>query len=417
MQDNEVVSRDEHFLNAIKNTPFLSLHVNTKEFIKEMAFSYHLSHSQIINIVTIAIDLEMWGEDIKALWENKESKKEAISRLEKKYETLKNTPKSYKNFSVKPKKENYTIKNVEKSSFGFGSCPVASPKTRCCNLLTLDVFEGCGFGCSYCSIQSFYSNGEITKDANFKEKLFGLQIDKEKIYHIGTGQSSDSLMFGNKDGVLETLIEFARQNKNVILEFKSKSNNVKFLLENELPKNIICTFSLNPQSIIDNEEHFAASLDERINSARKLADCGILVGFHFHPMVVFEGYEDEYSQIATKLLDTFKPSEVVLISMGTLTFIKPVLKKIRERADKSKILQMPFTEASGKFSYPISVKKEMFKMLYNAFEPWHKKVFFYMCMEDVSLWSEVFGREYKNNEEFEEAMKKAYIEKITKVDL
>ena len=211
---------------------------------------------------------------------------------------------------------------------------------------------------------------------------------------------------------MEALFEFASDNPNVILELKSKSKNIKYLLENDVPKNILCTWSLNPTTIIENEEHLSASLDERIGSARALADKGVLVGFHFHPIVVYENYLHEYKEIANRLTKTFEPSEVVLVSMGTLTFIKPVIKKLRERDFKSKILQMPLVDASGKFSYPLDTKLEMFKTLYDAFEPWHKKVYFYLCMEDHSLWKKVFGFEYNSNEEMEKDMINSYNNKI-----
>jgi len=108
---------------------------------------------------------------------------------------------------------------------------VASEKTRCCNLLTLDAVESCGFDCSYCSIQSFYNEGKVVFDTNFKERLKSLKLDRGKYYHIGTGQSSDSLMWGNRGGVLDGLFEFARENSNVILELKTKSDNIEYLLK------------------------------------------------------------------------------------------------------------------------------------------------------------------------------------------
>ncbi len=103
---------------------------------------------------------------------------------------------------------------------------------------------------------------------------------------------------------------------------------------------------------------------------------------------------------------------MVLISLGTLTFIKPVIKKLRGRDFKSKILQMPLEDASGKKSYPLSIKEEMFKGVYDAFKPWHEKVYFYMCMEDESLWKKVFGYEYAHNDEMEKDMINSYLKKI-----
>ncbi len=289
---------------------------------------------------------------------------------------------------------------------------MASEGTRCCNLWTLDAVNSCGFDCSYCSIQSFYKQDKIGFDKNFAKNLKNLKLDPNKTYHIGTGQSSDSLMWGNKNGILDALCEFAKDNPNVILEFKTKSKNISYLLENDLPKNIIATWSLNTKTIIENEEHLTASLDARLASAKALSDKGVLVGFHFHPMVVYENYLQEYQGLFKRLTDTFSPDDVALVSFGTLTYIKPVINKLRKRSFSSKILQMPFYDINGKFSYSYEQKKELFKNAYDSLRPWHDKVYFYMCMEDKRLWKDVFGYEYQSNEEMEEDMKRAYFEKV-----
>ncbi len=229
-------------------------------------------------------------------------------------------------------------------------------------------------------------------------------------------QSSDSLMWGNRNGILDDLILFAKKNPNVILEFKTKSNNIKYLLENDIPKNVICTWSLNPQVVIDNEEHFTASLEDRLQAAVKLANKGILVGFHFHPMVYIDNFEFEYKVIADRLTGLFSPNQVALISMGTLTFTKKVINQIRTRKDyRSRILQMPLVNAAGKYSYPREIKVDLFKSLYDNLCSWHKDVFFYLCMENHDLWLDVFGHEYQSNETFEIRMKDSYRGKIEKL--
>ena len=407
---------EKKFEKNITGTYFDRLETKTQKFIKEKALKFGFSFQELKQLIEMSIDFDMWNEKrIYEIWVDKEDRKRTFGYIKKIWEELKNSPKSYARFS-KEAPYNHSRKisftEIEKEGIGLGRCPVASPKTRCCNLYTLDAVESCGFDCSYCSIQSFYNENKIGFDKNFAQKLKTLKLDPKRFYHIGTGQSSDSLLWGNKEGIMEALFEFARANPNVILELKSKSKNIKYLLENDVPKNILCTWSLNPTTIIENEEHLSASLDERIESARALADKGVLVGFHFHPIVVYENYLDEYKDIAKRLTDTFEPHEVVLVSMGTLTFIKPVIKKLRQRDFKSKILQMPLVDASGKFSYPLDTKLEMFKTLYDAFESWHKKVYFYLCMEDHSLWKKVFGFEYDSNDEMEKDMINSYNNKI-----
>ena len=411
-------SYEQKFNTAIQNTFFINLPANEQNFIKEKAFFHKFSNQELKQIINIARDLEMWDESgIKEIFPEHSQRKVVFSRLVKSYQEIRDTPNSYEDFTLKniPKEQKFTFKVAEKQGFGLGLCPVASEKTRCCNLLTLDAVESCGFDCSYCSIQSFYNQNTITFDAGFKEKLLNLNLDPHKTYHIGTGQASDSLMFGNREGILDALFEFARANPNVILEFKTKSDNIKYLLENDVPKNILCTWSLNTSTIIENEEHLTASLDKRINAARKLADKGVKVGFHFHPIVEYMGYLDEYQEVYEKLILKFDLSEVALVSFGTLTFIKPVIKQLRGREFHTKITQIPHEDASGKTSYPDSTKVEMFKHAYESFKPWQEgeeKVFFYLCMEEHQMWAKTFGYQYATNNDFEHAMLGAYCKKI-----
>lgn len=381
------------------------------------------SHAELRQLIDIARDLEMWDEpslDPEQPHEKltqKQKRQKVMEAIRSNWSSLKEKPNDYSTFTPRsdfqPPHPVQMPANSERTI--LGSCPVASPKTRCCNLQTLDAVISCGHDCSYCSIQSFYTGGKVQFDTQLKEKLDALTFEPDRKYHIGTGQSSDSLMWGNRENSLDHLAAFARKHPNLCLEFKTKSKNIQWFLENDIPRNAICTWSLNPQEVIDNEEHLTASLEERLQAAEKIAAKGTLIGFHLHPMVYYEGWEEGYTKMIKEITSRFTPEQVVTISFGTLTFIKPVIKKLRNRDFKTKILQMPLVDAEGKFSYPYEVKQNMFSVAYNAFSEWHDKVFFYMCMEDIRLWNDVFGFEYENNDLFEEAMLSSYFSKIDKL--
>jgi len=411
----------EKFSRISQQTSFQFLPVGQQSFTKELAFKYRFTMQELRQFIEIALDLNNWGEsDITEIWSeldkaennNRERKKFLLQQLTNRWQQLKLEPNQYSHY-LYSNTEKPTIHAVEKEQLSLGFCPVASEKTRCCNLLTLDTVENCGFDCSYCSIQSFYHGNQVFFDPDFVAKLSRLKLDPDKIYHIGTGQSSDSMMWGNKHNILDGLINFAQSNPNVILELKTKSANINHLSKVEIPPNILCTWSLNTQTIIDNEEHHTASLQKRLEAARKIADKGTIVGFHCHPIVHYDGWRDDYSLFYEQIQKSFKPAEVAMISIGTLTFIKPVIKKIRERHFHSKILKMPMIETAGKLSYPPETKMKLFSHAYDSFsQQWHDNVFFYLCMEDHALWKGVFAYEYRSNEEFEQAMKSNYMHKI-----
>lgn len=411
-----------------KQSSFSNLKPESQDLVLRLAKRYQLTFQQFRQLVEGYRDLAMWGEDLPESWWNGpvsepmngnrlQKRKELMRCFNEHLETLKAQPKEYSATPVgRPKKrEKSRIVSEASDKKIHGQCPVASEKTVCCNLHTIDAVENCIFGCSYCAIQTFYHD-EIVFDAGFAEKLKNISLDPNRFYHYGTGQSSDSLAWGNRFGNLDALCAFAAEHPNVLLEFKTKSDNVAYLLENEIPSNVVCSWSLNTQPVIDNEEHFTASLDERIAAARRVADAGVKVAFHFHPMVFYDGWDTHYPETAGRLTEGFTVDEVLFISFGSVTLIKPAIKKIRDLGHPTKILQMQFVQdPHGKFTYPDEVKTTMFRRMYEAFTLWQGKVFFYLCMEKASIWTESLGYVYASNEVFEKDFGSKTMSKIGKV--
>jgi spore photoproduct lyase len=386
-----------------------------QEAVRGVALSHRFTFQELRRVAEAARDLEMWREEPLGVWwgraeeevggSGRERKKALLSRLEQHMGRLARAAKSYPMEGLAaPPRRNVRLQRRESDAEVFGLCAAYSEKTVCCGLRTLDAVRGCSFGCSYCTIQTFY--GEVAELENgLAEKLDAIELDPDHLYHIGTGQASDSLIWGNRDGVLDALLGFARRHTNVVLELKTKSDNVRPLLErSDLPANLVCSWSLNPETVIRNEEHGTASLERRLAAARRMVDHGSRVGFHFHPMVFYDGWREEYAEVVARLLESFTPSEVLFVSMGAVTFIKPVVREIRRRGGETKILQMDLVpDHHGKLTYPDETKVELFGRLFSCFGPWREEVFFYLCMEAAPIWQRVLGTAYPTNAEFERA--------------
>ena len=240
----------QKFQSFRNKTFFEKLDIIQQEFIKEIAFQYNFTFQEFRQVVEAARDLEIWQEnDLKSWWlsnfneESNQNKKEKLILLKDYLGFLKSQPSNYPGEGlVKPQiRETKKIKIVKSDKEIYGMCPVASPKTVCCNLQTIDAVENCVFGCSYCTIQTFYTQ-EAVFDADLAKKLERIEIDPNRFYHFGSGQSSDSLAWGNREGNLDALCAFAENNPNILLEFKTKSNNISYFLDNEVPQNIVCSF-------------------------------------------------------------------------------------------------------------------------------------------------------------------------------
>ena len=398
---------------------FSSLPSPVREKLDSLFSSIHFTRSEKLEIVKEEADLLEWKEESFALSHPFTSKgkdgrdgERYISELRRHMKRLRESETDYSNFFPQKRSQGKTKKLMsdQKLVLSRCPCPVDGEKTRCCKLRTLDAVMQCAFGCSYCSIQAFYNENEIRIVSNLREKLERMEIGDD-VWHIGTGQASDSLLLGDDYGTLSALATFAEKHPNIVLEMKSKAGRDVF--NRPWPRNMVFTWSLNAPTIIEKEEHFTASLSERLRMAQKARDNGNLVGFHIHPMFYFKGWEKEYREVVEAIVSNFRPEEICMIGIGTLTFTKAVIKRLREMGQESKVLQMELTEAAGKYSYPLDKKEKMFRHIYASFpEEYRKGVFFYLCMEDPSLWKPVLEREYSSDKEFEMDMKKNYLRKI-----
>ena len=395
-----------------------------EEFVDDIPF---LSFQQRRMLREGALDLAIWqlpGEvsDIRTLWpaEYDRTSKNGVRRIYSsvmaRIGELRRSPVDYSTFDpsydFRGRKPDVNTDFLSPDRImGRCPCPRDGEQTRCCNLSTLDAVQQCAFACSYCSIQSFYSQNEIRVLSDLKQHLENMVLEKGT-WHIGTGQSSDSLLLGDDYGTLTALKAFAQKHPDVVIELKTKSARTDWI-QMDLPRNMVATWSLNAGTPAQKEEHLAASPEARIEAARRCAQAGHPVGFHIHPMVFFKGWEEEYRNLVMALCDNIDPENTVMVGIGTLTFTKQNLRTLRESGRPTRVTQMPLEMIAGKYSYDLETKRRMFSHLYSCFpSDWKEKVFFYLCMEDPALWEPCLGRSYACNADFEADMKRHYLAKV-----
>ena len=402
----------------VTGTLYEALDAATRAHIAAEHARHRFTTQEVRLLCQHARDLQMWGEPPLVSWwqaqtvdaalPGRQRKRRYLAALEAHVAALRREPTRYQPESSRsPERAPVQLERLAADREVFGNCPVRSERTLCCNLKTIDAVTNCGFGCSYCTIQTFYGE-RVSVDAELGAKLRRLRLDPARFHHVGTGQSSDSLLWGNTGGMLDDLMAFAADNRNVLLELKTKSANVTYFLDRPIPPNVVCSWSLNTDAIVENEEHFTAPLARRLAAARRVADRGIGVSFHFHPLVYYDRWRPDYLGVADRVMSLFAPQEVQFISFGSVTFIKPVMKQIRSRGEPTRILQTDLVpDPHGKLTYADDRKVEMFAAMHDRFAPWREEVFMYLCMEKAEIWDRAFGWRFGSNAEFEESMASA----------
>lgn len=137
---------EEKFKSNIEKTNFKNLDERNQNFIKKVAFEYEFSYQELKQLIDFAIDFKMWHEDeLEKLFKDEyANRKECFNDIRNKWNEYKNRPNSYSKFTKELYKDDvrkFTFTTFEGEKTALGSCPVASPNTRCCNLLTCAFYE------------------------------------------------------------------------------------------------------------------------------------------------------------------------------------------------------------------------------------------------------------------------------------
>ena len=199
-------------------------------------------------------------------------------------------------------------------------CPGAKPKLLCCNYYVLNLGQHCEMDCSYCYLQSFINFPAVVIYTNIEkaiEELKALRSKyKDQYLRIGTGEQTDSLSLDDISRHSEKLVSFFNTCPNWLLEFKTKSHNVKNFEDLPHRGNTVVSWSLNPEEIVKEEEKGTSSLHERLKTARRVKDKGFRVSFHIDPVIYHPDWRKNYGKLVEHITSSFQPKEITHISLG-----------------------------------------------------------------------------------------------------
>ncbi|HSA31667.1 MAG TPA: hypothetical protein P5160_07705, partial [Candidatus Omnitrophota bacterium] len=212
----------------------------------------------------------------------------------------------------------------------FQECPCSAGASSC-GYHIMNAGFGCGYDCEYCFLQGYTNAPGILFPGNLDEFFSRFREYYRPGMRLGTGQFTDSLMFDHITRFSSELVGFFRQFPDVVFEFKTKSCNIEHLLRSPASPNIQVSWTLNPERIISSVEHKTASLQERLDAAVQCAKAGFRVGFHFDPIIIYDGWQKEYGELIKEVFNSISVEGIGWISLGGLRMTKTLRQVIEAR--------------------------------------------------------------------------------------
>ena len=188
----------------------------------------------------------------------------------------------------------------------------------------------CLYDCKYCYLQGMFNSANYVIFINYND--FFEQIKKKvesssESFCFFSGYDCDSLAFEEYTGFVKFFLDKFREIKNSVLEIRSKSTNIKCLLNTKPTSNVIPAFSLNSNEQINTLEYKTPRLNNRIDAIRKLQNIGWNIGLRFDPFI----WMNEEKNIKFFLRDIFSSlntKRIHSVTIGNFRMPKGYLKRI-----------------------------------------------------------------------------------------
>ncbi|MBN2320974.1 MAG: hypothetical protein JXR49_17980 [Acidobacteria bacterium] len=268
----------------------------------------------------------------------------------------------------------------------------------CCNYYVVSCVWNCHLDCTYCVLQSYLSSRALIVCTNFEDLINEvretLANSPKRIFRIGTGELADSLAQDPITGFSRRLVSFFAGLANGFLELKTKSDCIANLEGLDHRGHTIVSWSVNSKRICRTEEEKAPTLEKRLAAALQCQKWGYKLGFHFDPLIYYDGWERDYREAVKEIFHTLDPDRVVWVSLGALRFPPHLIDYVKERFPESKIPYGEFIPGHhGKLRYFRPIREEMYRNMISWILAEAPRVTVYLCMESFPVWKNSFGRE------------------------
>ncbi len=288
---------------------------------------------------------------------------------------------------------------VQRHRGGFlRHCPAGTAGLVCCNYLVVNLASNCPMDCSYCFLQEYLADAPVlTAYSNIDDALAEidtvLRAHPERRFRIGTGELSDSLALDPLTELCGQLVPFFASRPNAVLELKTKTDCVETLLHLDPRENVVVSWSVNAATVTAADEPGTASFAERLAAARRVQACGYRVGFHFDPLVEFEGWEREYAAVVDAISAAIDRRRVAWLSLGSLRVSPGLAQAIGARAPFGPVAAAELVPGPDrKARVWRGLRLRMYRAISERLRTAFPEVPLYLCMETADVWDRVMGQ-------------------------
>ncbi|WP_340120861.1 SPL family radical SAM protein [Methylobacter svalbardensis] len=221
----------------------------------------------------------------------------------------------------------------------------------------------CLYDCRYCFLQGMYQSANYLLFVNyedFQQDIRQLCAESpDENLHFFSGYDCDSLALEPVTRFAEQFLPFFATLPNAWLELRTKSTQVRSLLNREPLPRCIVAFSLSPDEIAAKVEDKAPSVQRRLDALVKLQQQGWQIGLRFDPLLYQSGYQQQYRQLFEQVFSRIDVNLLHSVSLGVFRLPENFFKKVHKLYPEAKLFAGPLVSQQGMVSYKQELEQEM----------------------------------------------------------
>ncbi|MGZ5013657.1 MAG: spore photoproduct lyase family protein, partial [Methylobacter sp.] len=221
----------------------------------------------------------------------------------------------------------------------------------------------CLYDCRYCFLQGMYRSANYVLFVNyedFQQDIRQLCVEApDEPVHFFSGYDCDSLALEPVTGFAEQFLPFFATLPNAWLELRTKSTQVRSLLNREPLPRCIVAFSLSPDQIAAKVEAKAPSVERRLDALCKLQQQGWQIGLRFDPLIYQSGYQQQYRELFEQVFSRIDLNRLHSVSLGVFRLPENFFKKVHKLYPDEKLFASPLISQQGMMSYQQELEREM----------------------------------------------------------
>ncbi len=177
----------------------------------------------------------------------------------------------------------------------------------------------CIYDCRYCFLQGMFRSANAVLFVNYEDFEQAIENTIKENTSKGifySGYDCDSLALEPVSYFVSHFLSLFERHSEAVLEIRTKSTQVRNLLERPPLQNCVIAMSFSPQHQNNAYEHKVPGVNKRLEALQKLQEAGWPVALRFEPLIAETDSLKHYKELFEKIFSQLDPQRIHSNSIG-----------------------------------------------------------------------------------------------------